>query len=92
MKTTFEEMGGTYSEIGSYLIPDLITADAGCLGKWWRMRKQYLKEHRPFLYANLLLFKTLYPHCTEIECACEERLELIVRQTAEQEGVTKRSN
>ena len=89
MKTIFEEMGGTYSEIGDYLIPDLITTDSACLGKWGRMRKQYLKEHRPVLYTNLLLSEKLYQHCAEIECACENRLELIVRQMAEQEGVTE---
>ena len=89
MKTIFEEMGGTYSEIGDYLIPDLITTDSACLGKWGRMRKQYLKEHRPVLYTNLLLSEKLYQHCAEIECACEEQLELIVRQLAEQEGVTE---
>ena len=89
MKTIFEEMGGTYSEIGGYLIPDLITTDTACLGKWGRMRKRYLKEHRPVLYTNLLLSDNLYPHCAEIECVCEDRLELIVRQMAEQEGVTE---
>ena len=89
MKTIFEEMGGTYSEIGGYLIPDLIATDTASLGKWGRMRKQFLKERRPVLYTNLLLSEKLYQHCAEIECACEEQLELIVRQLAEQEGVTE---
>ncbi len=89
MKTTYEEMGGTYSEINGYLIPDLITADAACLGKWGRMRKRYLKEHRPVLYTNLLLSEKLYQHCAEIECACVERLKLITRQMAERENVTE---
>ena len=63
--------------------------DAACLGKWGRMRKRYLKEQRPVLYANLLFSEKLYPHCAEIECACEDRMELITRQMAEQENVTE---
>ena len=63
--------------------------DSACLGKWGRMRKRYLKEHRPVLYANLLVSEKLYPHCVEIEHACEDRLKLITQQMAEQEGVTE---
>ena len=91
MKSIFEEMGGTYTEVGDVLLPDLelSATDAACLGKYGRMRKRYLKEHRPVLYTNLLLSEKLYPHCAKIECACEEQLELIVRQMAEREGVTE---
>lgn len=89
MKTIYEEMGGTYSEMNGYLIPDLITTDTACLGKWGRMRKRYLKEHRPVLYTNLLLSEKLYQHCAEIDRACEEKLDLIIRQMADQEGVTE---
>ena len=53
------------------------------------MRKQYLKEHHPGLYTNLLVSENLYPHCAEIDRTCEERLDLIVRQMAENEGVTE---
>ena len=90
-KSIFEALGGTYTEVGEVLIPDLElrSADAACLGKYGRMRKQYLKEHRPVLYTNLLLSEKLYTHCAEIECACEERLNLITRKLAEQEGVTE---
>ena len=89
MKSIFEEMGGTYSEMNGYLIPDLITTDTACLGKWGRMRKRYLKEHRPVLYTNLLLSEKLYAHCAETECICEDRLELITRRMAKQESVTE---
>ena len=91
MKSIFEEMGGTYTEFGEVLLPDLelSATDAACLGKYGRMRKRYLKEHRPVLYTNLLLSDKLYQHCAEIECACEDRLELITRQMAEREGVTE---
>lgn len=90
-KTIFEDLGGTYTAVGEVFIPDLKLSktDASYLGKWERVRKQYLKEHRPVLYTNLLVSEKLYPHCAEIDCACEERLDLIIRQMAEQESVTE---
>lgn len=59
------------------------------IGKYGRMRKRYLKEHRPVLYSNMLLEGKLFQHLAEIDQSCENRLELIVRQIAEQEGVTE---
>ena len=91
MKTIYEEMGGTYTEVGDVLLPDLelSTTDAACLGKWGQIRKRYLIEHRPVLYSNLLTAGKLYQHLAEIECICEDRLELITRRIAKQEGVTE---
>ena len=47
----------SYSQCGDYLIPDLILPEAEQkpIGKYGRMRKHYLKDHRPVLYSNLLL-------------------------------------
>ena len=53
------------------------------------MRKQYLKEHRPILFSNLLLSEELYPHLAEINQSCVERMELLIRQMADREGVTE---
>ena len=87
----FEQMGGTYTQVGEYLIPDLIIGETepSPLGKYGRMRKRYLKEHRPVLYSNLLTAGTLYRHLAEIDEACEGRLELIVLQMVKSEGVTE---
>ena len=87
----YTDLNGSFINTGDVLIPNLELGetDAACLGKWGRMRKRYLKERRPVLYTNLLLSEKLYQHCAEIECACEERLELITRQMAEQENVTE---
>ena len=57
MKSTFEEMGGTYSRVGDYFIPDLVLDDEPeyQIGKYGRMRERYLKEHRRTAYAELKL-------------------------------------
>ena len=54
MKSIFEEMGGTYSNINGYLLPNLAIPEFPPLGKWGRIRRRYLKEHRPALYSSLL--------------------------------------
>ncbi len=89
MKSNFEEMGGTYSDINGYLLPNLAIPESPPLGKWGRMRRRYLKEHRPALYSSMLLTGRLDQHLAEIDRSCEEQLELITRQMAKQEGVTE---
>ena len=54
-----------------------------------RMRKRYLKEHRPALYSNMLLTDKLNQHLAEIDQACMDRIELITQQMKVQEGVTE---
>ena len=89
MKSIFEEMGGTYSDINGYLLPNLAIPESPPLGKCGRMRMRYLKEHRPALYSSLLLSGRLDQHLTEIDEACEERMDLLIRQMAKQESVTE---
>ena len=88
-KTFFEQNGDTYTQVGDVLLPDLSIEEAEqrFIGKYGRMRKRYLKGHRPVLYSNMLLSGKLFCHLTEIDQSCEERLELIIRQMAEREGV-----
>ena len=81
----------TYSQCGDYLIPDLVLTqeEQQPIGKYGRMRKRYLKEHRPVVYSNLLLSGKLYQHLAEIDHACMDRIELITQQMKVQEGVTE---
>ena len=76
MKSLFEEMGGTYRQEGDYLIPNLSLPDEPeyQIGKYGRMRRSYLKEHRPILYTNLLTSGTLHRHLAEIDQACNGRI------------------
>lgn len=91
MKTIFEEMGGTYRQVGDYFIPNITLPDDGeyQIGKYGRMRRSYLKEHRKILYNNYVLEGTLFKHLSEIDQACNERMENIVSAMAKQEGVTE---
>ena len=81
----------SYSQCGDYLIPDLILPEVEQqpIGKYGRMRKRYLKDHRPVLYSNLLLSRELHQHLYEIDQACTDQIELITQQMKVQEGVTE---
>lgn len=91
MKTIFEEMGGTYRQVGDYFIPNITLPDDGeyQIGKYGRMRRSYLKEYRKILYNNYVLEGTLFKHLAKIDQACNERIENIISAMAKQEGVTE---
>ena len=91
MKSTFEQMGGTYIRVGDSFIPNLALDDEPeyQIGKYGRMRERYLKEHRRAAYAELKLSGRLDEHLAEIDQTCNERMERIVKQMAEREGVTE---
>ena len=81
----------TYTRTGDYLIPDLSLSEQPekPLGKYGRMRKAYLKEHRPLIYNQLLLTEKLYPHLLEIDETANSRLEQMMPQLAESAGATE---
>lgn len=80
-----------YHKSGDYYLPNLVLEDTEVqpIGKYGRMRKRYLKEHRPVLFTNLLLSGELFQHLEEIDKTCEEHMELLTRQMAIREGVTE---
>ena len=81
----------TYIQNGDYLVPDLRLSEQPekPLGKYGRMRKTYLKEHRPILYNQLLMTEKLYPHLLEIDETANSRLEQMMPRLAEAAGATE---
>nr|WP_243411612.1 TnpV protein [Pseudoflavonifractor capillosus] len=80
-----------YVQSGECLIPKLKLSDQEDtpLGKYGRMRKAYLKEHRPIIYNHMLLRETLYPHLREIDQTARERLEQMMPELAKEAGATE---
>ena len=81
----------TYTRVGDDWIPDLKLTEQPekPLGKYGRMRKAYLKEHRPLIYNQLLLTEKLYPHLIEIDETAQSRLEQMMPQLAKDAGATE---
>ena len=70
----------TYTRRGDYLFPDIALREPpppdGCgepLGRYARMRRAFLREHRTMFYNTLLLSETHYPHLREVEATASER-------------------
>lgn len=59
------------------------------MGKYGRMRKQYLQAHKPELYNSLLLSGTLHTHLLEIDQTARKRLELMMPEMAKVAGATQ---
>ena len=91
MQSLFEQMGGTYHQEGDFLLPDLDLPDAVHyhIGLHGHLRKTYLKDHHPGLYSAMFLNGTLHQHLADTDRACNERMEYLIRQMAEREGVTE---
>jgi len=84
----------TYHRCGDYLLPDLTIPDESVtLGKYGRMRKTYLKEHKehkPILYNTLLLSGKLTEHLMSIQEQAQQMEEQIITQMAKAQGVTEK--
>ncbi|MDD3338187.1 MAG: TnpV protein [Lachnospiraceae bacterium] len=74
-----------------YLIPNLVLSEQPTqpIGKYGRMRKTYLQEHRPALFNSLLLSEKLYPHLLEIDQTANERLERLMPPLMKAAGITE---
>ena len=92
MKSSFEQNGGTYRQVGDFKIPNLTLPPEETtikLGKWGMLRKDYLEKHNRVLFNLLLTQGKLYQHCSEIENQAQQMFDTIVEQTKETEGVTE---
>ena len=92
LKKEITENGIHYTLHGDYYFPDLELPETpnqaiGCYG---RMQKAYLKEHRPGLYERLLLSGKLYDHLAETDQVCRDRMERMVAQMSEAEGINEK--
>ena len=74
-----------YTKIGDYQLPNLtLTQPQKPLGKYGRMRRTYLMQHRPVLYNSMLLNGTLYPHLMELEQTAESRMQQMMAELLKQ--------
>ena len=91
-KSLFEQMGGTYTQQGDYVLPNLTlpAEEERPISIWGQWHARYLKQHHRILYYNLLTSGKLNAHLTEIDRQAEGLFFRLVNQMAEREGVTER--
>lgn len=91
-KSLFEQLGGTYTQAGDYLLPNLTIPEEEQkpIGIWGQRHARHLKQHHKILYYNLLTSGKLNAHLAEIDRQAEGLFFRLVNQMAEREGVTER--
>ncbi len=80
-----------YERIGDYYIPvlTLSSEEQRPIGKWGRMHRDYIKEHRPILFNDLILSGHLSVYLVDLNEQAQERLDTIMEQMKAAEGVTE---
>lgn len=89
-KSFFEQMCGTCRQEDDYLLPNLVPPESIPIGIWGQRRRRFLRKHRNPIYTALFLSSKLDAHLAEIDHQAEEMLSQLVKQMAEQEGVSER--
>lgn len=92
-KTIFEKAGGTYTQVGDYMLPDLLPAEEekeANIGVWGMRHKRYLKQNHKVRYYNLLTSGKLNSYLTDVEEQAQHLFSQLVKDLAEKENVTKK--
>lgn len=78
-----------YELHGDYYLPCLVIPEeeVHTIGIWGRKHQQYLREHRPIIYSDLILSGKLYGYLADIDTQARNKLDLIVIQLAKKEGI-----
>lgn len=90
--TIFEQTGGTYTQVGDYMLPDLLLAEEekeANIGIWGMRHKRYLKQNHKVLYYNLLTSGKLNSYLADIEQQAQQLFLRLVNNLAEKENVTE---
>ena len=90
LKPRIHENGMDYVLVGDYYVPDLkLPEEHRPLGKWGRMHREYLRITNLGLLNELILSGKLWTYLADLNEQATDRLNLIIRQMAESEGVTE---
>ena len=90
--TIFEKQGGTYTQVGDYMLPDLLPAEEekeANIGVWGMRHKRYLKQNHKVRYYNLLTSGKLNSYLVDIEQQAQDLFLWLVKDLAEKENVTE---
>ena len=83
-------MNINYIRVGDYYIPDLtLPEEIRPIGRWGRMHREYLREHKPIQYNCLLLSGKLWTYLADLHEQSQTRLARVIEQMKAAEGITE---
>lgn len=89
-KYIYDNSNGLWYELlGDYYLPCLVIPEeeVHTIGIWGRKHQQYLREHRPIIYSDLIFRGKLYGYLADIDTQARNKLDLLVIQLAKKEGI-----
>ena len=89
MQTDFEAMGGTYTNKGDYLLPNVEAPESPQIGIWGERRRKYLQTSQRALYTAMLLGDTLNVHLVEVDKSATEMFDRLVEQMKSRDCITE---
>ena len=80
----------TYSTVNGYNIPNLtLPQQQGNLTRWGRARQNHLRTQKPLIYTHMMTQNLLWPHLLEMQETAAARLDLLISQMTQAQGVTE---
>ncbi len=88
-KSLFEQMGGTYKQVGDYLLPDVELPEEKPIGVWGTRHYHHLRKTNRILFSQLTISGKMNDYLADIDKQAEEIFSQLVRQLAERDGITE---
>ena len=88
-KSLFEQMGGTYKQVGDYLLPDIELPEEKPIGVWGTRHYHHLRKAKRILFSQLTISGKMNDYLADIDKQAEEVFSQLVKQLAEKDGITE---
>ena len=88
-KSLFEQMGGTYKQVGDYLLPDVELPEEKPIGVWGTRHYHHLRKANRILFSQLTISGKMNDYLADIDKQAEEMFSQLVKQLAEKDGITE---
>ena len=88
-KSLFEQMGGTYTQVGDYLLPDVELPEEKPVGVWGTRHYHHLRKANRVLFSQLTTSGKMNGYLADIDKQAEEMFSQLVKQFAEKDGITE---
>ena len=92
MKSSFEQNGGTYRQVGDFKIPNLTLSPEEAhirLGKWGMLHKDYLLKHKKVVFTTLFAEGKLWQYLADVDAQAQQMFDMLLEQMKEAEGVSE---
>ena len=88
-KSLFEQMGGTYTQVGDYLLPDVELPEEKQIGSWGTRHYHHLRKAKRILFSQLTISGKMNDYLADIDKQAEEMFSQLVKELAERDGITE---